>query len=114
MPPAEPTPWTGIRNSMFWGAVSPQTFTNTFDGRRGGWNHDDEAFMFEWEDGQPSEDCLRINVWTPATDNKKRRDGMACCGYSTYSDNELKMYDGEPELSGDVVSSLNRREFWAT
>ena len=65
MPPNKPTPWTGVRNSMFWGFVSPQTFTNTFDGRRGGWAHDEESFMFEWDDGLPSEDCLRINVWTP-------------------------------------------------
>ena len=34
MPPSKPTPWTGVRNSMSWGFVSPQTFTSTFDGRR--------------------------------------------------------------------------------
>ena len=28
--------------------MSPQAYTSTFDGRRAGWNHDHEAFMFEW------------------------------------------------------------------
>lgn len=28
--------------------------------------------MFQWDDGQPSEDCLCVNVWTPGiNDNKK-------------------------------------------
>jgi para-nitrobenzyl esterase len=114
MPPSKPTPWTGIRNSMFWGAVSPQTFTSTFDGRRGGWAHDEEAFMFEWDDGIPSEDCLRINVWTPSLSDNRKRPVMVWLhggGYSNGSDNELKMYDGESlSRRGDVVVvSLNHR-----
>ena len=37
MPPTKPTPWTGVRSSLHWGPVSPQAYTSTFDGRRGGW-----------------------------------------------------------------------------
>jgi para-nitrobenzyl esterase len=114
MPPAKPEPWAGVRSSLYWGPVSPQAYTSTFDGRRGGWNHDDEAFMFEWEDGQPSEDCLRINVWTPSiSDNKKRPVLMWIHGggYTSGSDNELRMYDGESlSRRGDVVMvSINHR-----
>ena len=114
MAPTKPTPWSGVRSALYWGPVSPQTYTSTLDGRRGGWQHDDESFMFEWEDGQPSEDCLRINVWTPLiSDNKKRPVMVWIHGgqYVSGSDNELRMYDGESlARRGDVVMvSLNHR-----
>ena len=65
MPPAKLRPWTGVRSSMYYGQVCPQ-------GERAGWQNDEESFMFEWDDGQPGEDCLRVNVWTPGADNRKR------------------------------------------
>src|SRR5206468_302553 len=46
MPPSKPKPWTGIRSSMQYGKVSPQ-------GPRMGWNNDEEAWMFSWDDGIP-------------------------------------------------------------
>ncbi len=114
MPPTKPAPWTGVRSSLFLGPVSPQPFTSTFDARRAGWGHDEEAFMFQWDDGQPSEDCLRINVWTPSTASTGRRPVLVWIhggGYSSGSDNELPMYDGESlARRGDVVVvSLNHR-----
>ncbi|HKX26579.1 MAG TPA: carboxylesterase family protein, partial [Blastocatellia bacterium] len=66
LPPTKPTPWTGLRSSMYFGWVCPQ-------GPRGGWANDETAFMFEWDDGIPNEDCLRVNIWTPGiNDNRKR------------------------------------------
>lgn len=114
MPPQKPEPWSGVRSSLYWGPVSPQTYTSTLDGRRAGWQHDDESFMFEWEDGQPSEDCLRINVWTPSIGDNKKRPVMVWIHGGQYvsgSDNELRMYDGESlACRGDVVMvSLNHR-----
>lgn len=114
MVPAKPTPWTGVRSALHWGPVSPQNYTSTLDGRRGGWQHDDESFMFEWEDGQPSEDCLRINVWTPSINDNKKRPVLMWIhggGYTSGSDNELRMYDGESlSRRGDVVMvSVNHR-----
>jgi para-nitrobenzyl esterase len=114
MAPAKPEPWPGVRSALYWGPVSPQNYTSTLDGRRGGWNHDDESFMFEWEDGQPSEDCLRINVWTPSINDNKKRPVLMWIhggGYTSGSDNELRMYDGESlSRRGDVVMvSVNHR-----
>jgi para-nitrobenzyl esterase len=113
LPPTKPAPWTGVRSALYWGWVSPTTQNATWDGRRAAWAHDDEAFMFEWDDGQPTEDCLRINVWTSALDNKKRPVlfWIHGGGMTSGSDNELRAYDGENlARSHDVVVvSINHR-----
>lgn len=114
MAPAKPAPWTGVRSALALGPSSPQAFNSTFIGRRAGWNNDEEAFMFDWDDGRPSEDCLRVNVWTPALGSARRRPVLVWIhggGYSSGSSNELRMYDGESlSRRGDaVVVSLNHR-----
>ena len=114
MPPVKPQAWTGIRSSLALGPSSPQAFNCTSQGRRAGWNNDEEAFMFEWDDGRPSEDCLRVNVWTPAINDSRRRPVLVWIhggGYSSGSSNELRMYDGDSlSRRGDVVVvSLNHR-----
>ena len=50
--PSPPEPWPGIREALVLGAPSMQS------PRR--------------NEPAPSEDCLFLNVWTPANDNKKR------------------------------------------
>lgn len=106
MPPAKVRPWTAVRSSMYYGQVCPQ-------GARAGWKNDEESFMFEWDDGQPGEDCLRVNVWTPGADNRKRpvMVWLHGGGFSAGSGQELKAYDGESiARRGDVVLvSLNHR-----
>jgi para-nitrobenzyl esterase len=106
-PPTKPVSWTGLRSSMYYGPVSPQ-------GPRGGWAVDENAFMFEWDDGQPGEDCLRINIWTPGLRDGRKRPVMFWIhggGYSAGSGQELKSYDGENlARHGDVVVvSMNHR-----
>ncbi len=113
MAPAPPAPWTGVRSSMALGFACPQGL-HVPEGRRAGWSHDEEAFMFEWDDGQPGEDCLRANVWTPSTDDAGRRPVLVWIhggGYTSGSSNELLMYDGESlARRGDVVVvSMNHR-----
>jgi len=112
MPPQKVKPWTGVRPAMHWGWVCPQDITSTRT-RRAGWSHDDEAFMWQWSDGEPNEDCLRINVWTPATDAGKRPVMFWIHGgqFINGNSNEMAAYDGE-NLSrrGDVVVvSINHR-----
>ena len=107
MPPARPAPWAKVRSSLYFGQVSPQE-------PRSAWSNDANAFMFEWDDGQPGEDCLRINVWTPGIgDNRKRPVMVWIHGgrFATGSGQELKAYDGENlARRGDVVVvTLNHR-----
>jgi para-nitrobenzyl esterase len=105
--PAKPKPWTGVRSSLYYGQVCPQ-------GPRTGWAVDENAFMFEWDDGQPGEDCLRVNVWTPGINDNRKRPVLFWIhggGYSAGSGQELKSYDGENlARHGDVVVvSVNHR-----
>jgi para-nitrobenzyl esterase len=70
--------------------------------------------MFEWDDGQPGEDCLRVNVWTPSTADATRRPVLVWIhggGYTSGSSNELRMCDGESlaRRGNVVVVSLNHR-----
>jgi len=107
LPPAPVTPWTQVRASMSYGPVCPQPV-------RGGWGSDRLSFLFDWDDGHPGEDCLRLNVWTPAADDRTKRPVMVWLhggGYEAGSSQELPSYDGE-NLSrrGDVVVvSVNHR-----
>ncbi|HLJ50561.1 MAG TPA: carboxylesterase family protein [Bryobacteraceae bacterium] len=107
MPPVKPTAWAGVRSTMHYGPVSPQ-------GPRAGWADDENSFMFDWDDGQPGEDCLRLNVWTPSVNDNRKRPVMVWLhggGFSAGSGQELKSYDGENLCHrGDVVVvSLNHR-----
>lgn len=114
MPPVRPAPWSGVRSALYWGPVAPQPFCNTLDSPRSGWQHDDESFMFRWEDGHSSEDCLRINVWTRSINDNAKRPVMIWLhggGFVFGSDQELRMYPGDNLVRrGDVVAvSVNHR-----
>lgn len=105
--PAKVTPWAGVRSSLYYGWVAPQA-------PRLGWAVDENAFMFEWDDGIQNEDCLRVNVWTPGLKDNRKRPVMFWVhggGYSAGSGQELKSYDGENlARRGDVVVvSVNHR-----
>lgn len=107
MPPVKVKPWVGVRSSLHYGAVSPQP-------ARSGWKNDEEAFMFQWDDGIQGEDCLRVNVWTPGLAASAKRPVMVWLhggGFFAGSGQELRSYDGENlARRGDVVVvSVNHR-----
>lgn len=54
MPPAPPPRWAGIQDAFDYGDQSPQARSSLAAAQA------------------MSDDCMRINVWTPATDNAKR------------------------------------------
>ena len=107
MPPQKPEPWEGIRNAYNYGASAPQAFSYSRSPESAGflvdnWNYDDF-----------SEDCLRLNVWTPGLDAARRPVIVWLHGGGFSSGNGIEQdgYCGE-NLSkyGDVVfCSLNHR-----
>lgn len=107
MAPEPPDKWEGVRSSRAYGPTCPQ-------GKRMGWYSDEQAFAFDWDDGYPDENCLRVNVWTPGIKDGKKRPVMVWLhggGFSAGSGQELPSYDGTNlAKKGDVVVvTLNHR-----
>jgi para-nitrobenzyl esterase len=106
LPPSKPEPWKETRTSLWYGKTCPQE-------ARGGWESDVVSFLSEWDDGQPGENCLRVNVWSPGLDRKKRpvMFWIHGGGFSAGSGQEQPAYHGENlARRGDVVVvSVNHR-----
>jgi len=107
MPPAKPDAWEGIRSSLFWGPTCPMMASHNME-------PDEGKFLFQHDWGYPSEDCLRLNIWTPGINDDKKRPVMVWIhggGYSYGSSQELPCYDGENlSRKGDIVFvSVNHR-----
>jgi para-nitrobenzyl esterase len=105
MPPQKPAPWTNVRPCLHHGFVSPQA-------ARAGWKNNEESWLFTWDDGIQSEDCLNLNVWTQATDRGKRpvMVWLHGGGFSAGSATELPSYDGENlARRGVVLVSVTHR-----
>lgn len=106
MPPRPAKSWTGVRSSRSYGPVAPQD-------KGTGRLNDEEAFIFNWNDSVAGEDCLRLNVWTPATDDARRPVvvWLHGGGFAAGSGHDLPAFDGENlARQGEVVVvSLNHR-----
>lgn len=105
--PQPPTPWTEARSSLSWGPVAPLMTPTTAVA-------DEAEFVFDHDWGYPNEDCLRLNVWTPAIRDGKKRPVMFWIhggGFTAGSSQELPSYHGANlARKGDVVVvSINHR-----
>lgn len=106
MGPQELKPWPGVRPAVFYGNSAPQDVYS-----RASTSYD--MFIDHWNYDEISENCLTLNVWTPATGGKKRPVlvWLHGGGFSRGNGIEQDGYNGENfSRYGDVVFvSLNHR-----
>ena len=107
MPPQPPQAWEGVRNALNYGNSAPQVV---------GYNREAESaafFVDGWNYDLFSEDCLRLNVWTPGLDQQRRPVIVWLHGGGFSSGNAIEQdgYGGENLARyGDVVfCSVNHR-----
>ena len=107
MPPQKPKSWTDVYPALSWGNSAPQNMENRYANKyasfRDHWNYDDV-----------SEDCLRINVFTPAINDGKKRPVMFWIhggGFTNGNGIEQDGYNGEnfARLGNVVFCSINHR-----
>ncbi|MFI4964178.1 MAG: carboxylesterase/lipase family protein [Caulobacterales bacterium] len=108
MPPRKPEPWTGVRECIGYGPISPQTPASL---------ESDYSTMIAWDrhvgPGGMGEDCLNLNIWTPGVNDNARRPVLVSFhggGWATGSGNG-PMYDGAQmaRLGDVVVVTVNHR-----
>jgi len=107
MPPRAPRAWTEVRPAIWWGNTAPQNmdgrYANPYASFRDHWNYDDV-----------SEDCLKLNVFTPAVKDGKKRPVLFWIhggGFSSGNGIEHDGYNGEnlARLGDAVFCSINHR-----
>jgi len=106
MPPGPPESWTGVRTALSDVKVCPIETPSLLS--------DEVEFAQAHHWGFETEDCLRLNIWTPGINDGKKRPVMVWLhggGYSGGSSIELPFYDGQNlSRTGDVVVvSVNHR-----
>lgn len=107
MPPRKPEPWTDIRPAVWYGNSAPQPMENRYANAY-------SSFADHWHYDDVSEDCLRLNIWTPAVKDGKKRPVIVWLhggGYVAGNGVEQDGYNGENlSREGDIVfCSLNHR-----
>ncbi|WP_321470217.1 carboxylesterase family protein [uncultured Paludibaculum sp.] len=107
MPPRKPTAWTGVYPALFYGNSAPQNMENRYANQFA-------SFRDHWNYGDVSEDCLRVNVFTPGINDGKKRPVLFWIhggGFTAGNAIEQDGYGGEnfARLGNAVVCSINHR-----
>jgi len=115
MPPRKPKAWTEVRPALWWGNSAPQDmerrYANPYASFRDHWNYDDV-----------SEDCLRLNVFTPAIGDGRRRPvlvwlhggGFANGNASSRTATTARTSPGSPTPSSAPSTTASARSATAT
>ena len=107
MPPQKPEPWDDILPAVWWGNTAPQIMDNRYANAY-------SSFADHWNYDDVSEDCLKLNVWTPAIADGQKRPVMVWLhggGYRNGNGIEQDGYMGENlARKGNIVFvSINHR-----
>lgn len=106
MPPVAPAKWTGVRDTLEYGSSAPQ--------REPGAGGNASALAVAAAGLPPeSEDCLVLNIWTPAVNDGRKRPVMFWChggGFATGSGSSPVTEGANLAKRGDVVVvTINHR-----
>jgi para-nitrobenzyl esterase len=107
MPPQKPAAWTEVLPAVWWGNTAPQNMDKRYANKVA-------SFVDHWNYDDVSEDCLRLNIWTPAIADGKKRPVMVWLhggGYTNGNGIEQDGYSGEnfSRRENIVFCSLNHR-----
>ena len=106
MPPAPPAKWTGVRDALAYGASAPQT-------EPGRTRNASPIAVAAAGLPAESEDCLVLNVWTPAVKDGRKRPVMFWChggGFVSGSGSSPVTEGANLVRRGDVVVvTINHR-----
>jgi para-nitrobenzyl esterase len=107
MPPREPEAWEGVYPAIWWGNSAPQIMDNRYSNAY-------SSFTDHWNYDDVSEDCLKLNIWTPGIADGKKRPVLVWLhggGYINGNGIEQDGYNGENlSRKGDIVfCSINHR-----
>ena len=96
-PPARPGPWAGVRSSVHYGHMCPYGNYMAEPADNAPHGDEDGYLLYRTYWSAAGEDCLRLNVWTPAIGSGRRPVlvYMHGGGFSTGSGHELVAYDSE-------------------
>ena len=100
MPPQKPASWKGIRSCLTYGPGCPVNAALINEqGDNSPRGDEDNFLLYRIRGWRRAEDCLRLNVCTPATASPNRKRAVMVYmhggGYTGGSGNDLLCYDGE-------------------
>ena len=107
--PLPASPWSGVRDALTWGDRAPQLGGNGMTSRaRQRPSSANEAYHLPPDEGESSEDCLHVNLWTPSPHVRghERRPVLFYIHGGAYNNGTVNsvLYDGTRLCKrGDVV-----------